>query len=69
MRPIPNDPVKKHGSLNMILNDMYKRFGAVFVNLRTLAKTDAEREFLTQQLHGLRSAVRELIDQAQGFPK
>jgi len=69
VRSIPNDPVKQHGSLNMILNDMFKRFGAVYVNLTPLVKSDSDKELLSQQLHGLRGAMRELIDQAQGLKK
>ena len=53
----------------MILNDMFKRFGAVYVNLTPLVKSDSDKELLSQQLHGLRGAMRELIDQAQGLKK
>lgn len=49
---------------NMLCNTMYKCFGAVFVNLKGLAKTDAERELLTKELHTLRDAVRELLELA-----
>lgn len=53
-------------AFNMLLNTMYKCFGAVFTNLKPLATTDAERELLTKELHTLRDAVREMLEMARG---
>lgn len=61
---IPNVEVEHHATFDGIANDMYKRFGAVYANLMGFAKTDAERDYMRSQLHALRAAVRELLDQA-----
>ena len=63
---IPNTPVQTHDEFNMIANDMYKRFGAVYTNLKALVTTPAENNYLVSQLHDLRDAVRELLNQARG---
>jgi hypothetical protein len=49
----------------MICNDMYKRFGACFTNLKPLAKTPEETYLLSDQLHQLRTAMRELLQEVK----
>jgi hypothetical protein len=66
---IPNEPVIKHESFGMICNDMYKRFGAVYTNLKQVAGNSKEVGYLRDQLHELQKATRELLDQAREIDK
>jgi len=50
--------------LGMLCHDMYKRFGGCFTNLKGLARSEPEKNLLTDQLTELRTAMRELLQQA-----
>lgn len=52
----------------MICHDMYKAFGGCFNNLKSLCKSDEDRYLLSDQLHQLRNAVRQLLQEAKDTP-
>jgi hypothetical protein len=49
----------------LICHDMYKRFGACFAALKVLCKTDSDRYLLSDNLHELRTAMRNLLQEAK----
>ena len=59
----PTEPSSKQ--FGMICNDMYKRFGACFTNLKPLARTPDQMYLLSDQLHQLRTAMRELLQEVK----
>lgn len=52
-------------SFQGICHEMYQRFGGCYTNLKALCKSEAERQLLVAQLHELRTAVRELLEEAR----
>jgi hypothetical protein len=48
-----------------LCHEMYKRFGGAYNNLLSLCKTTEDKEVLRDQLHELRSEVRELLEKAR----
>lgn len=52
-------------AFRLLCHDMYARFGAVFKALRPLCATQAEQQVLADELHRLRTAVRQLLEEAR----
>jgi hypothetical protein len=49
----------------MICHDMYVRFGACYKTLSVLCKEDKDKYLLSDELHKLRTAMRDLLQEAK----
>lgn len=54
-----------HQDFQRVISRLYLRIGALYKELKPLAKTDDERNLLIAQLHAAREDIRELLDEVR----